>query len=185
MDVAAAHLPVRLACGSARRQRKLPLLRARPIWIRDLRACDRPLLVQVHARLSPQSRTQRYLGPKPVLLPADVARLTAVDGSGHVALIALAHHPPIPVGIARYVRTESSETAEVAIEVIDAWQRRGVGRLLLAALRERALRAGIRRVTWTAFDGNRAAAALTRGSRDCRRTDLGEGVAQWSSALTR
>jgi GNAT superfamily N-acetyltransferase len=50
--------------------------------------------------------------------------------------------------------------AEIAVEVIDDWQRRGVGRSLLAELRMSALRAGCRRLEWFAFESNRAVAAL-------------------------
>jgi GNAT superfamily N-acetyltransferase len=47
--------------------------------------------------------------------------------------------------VARYVRTPGSATAEVAIAVVDAWQGKGVGAVLLHELVERAKQAGIRR----------------------------------------
>ena len=50
----------------------------------------------------------------------------------------------MPIGIARYVRAERFDVAEIAIEVVDAWQRRGVGRTLARELSRRATRAGIR-----------------------------------------
>jgi L-amino acid N-acyltransferase YncA len=60
------------------------------------------------------------------------------------------------------VRSDAFDCAEVAIEVVDAWQRRGVGEALMQALRQRALRAGIRRFTATVLSGNKGAFALVR-----------------------
>ena len=43
------------------------------------------------------------------------------------------------MGVARYVRiTENAEVAELAVAVVDAWQRRGVGTHLTSALADRA-----------------------------------------------
>ena len=115
----------------------------------------------IFERLGPRSRIQRFLGPKPELPEHDLSALSAVDGSRHFGVIAFAGSPESPVGVARYVRSdEDFEVAETAIEVVDEWQRRGVGRLLLAALRARALEAGVRRFEWFALDSNRAGAPL-------------------------
>jgi len=83
------------------------------------------------------------------------------------------------------VRTHDSEVAEVAIEVIDEWQRRGVGKLLSAELRLRALEAGVRRFEWRVLESNRAVAALSRELSNCRRVHIGDDVIQCSGAITR
>jgi GNAT superfamily N-acetyltransferase len=154
-----------------------------PIVVRALRRGDAALVGSIHERLGARSREQRYLGAKPALSAGDLARLAGVDGRDRVAVVALAGWPAAPIGIARYARAGEVEVAEIAMEVVDEWQRRGVGRVLLAELRTRALRAGVRRFTWTAFASNRAVVALSRGARDRRCIYLGDGVMRWSATI--
>jgi L-amino acid N-acyltransferase YncA len=54
------------------------------------------------------------------------------------------------------------EVAEVAVTVVDAWQGRGLGAELVAALSERACEEGIRRFTGLAAAENAAVAGLAR-----------------------
>jgi GNAT superfamily N-acetyltransferase len=84
---------------------------------------------------------------------------------------------------AHCVRTPDFVVAEIAVEVVDDWQRRGVGRLMVAELRTRALRAGCRRWEWLAFESSRAAAALACHLRDIRRNRVGAGIVRWSAAI--
>jgi GNAT superfamily N-acetyltransferase len=100
-----------------------------------------------------------------------------------VGVIALVGSRRVPVGAGHYVRSEHPDIAETAIEVVDAWQRRGIGRLLIAELRARAARAGIRSFTWSAFASNQAVGALARDLSECRRTHVGGGVVEWSASL--
>ena len=65
--------------------------------------------------------------------------LAAVDGHRHVALAAFAGAEP--VGIVRIIGQDHCR-AELAVEVVDAWQGRGVGTRLLAAARDRAAQLG-------------------------------------------
>jgi GNAT superfamily N-acetyltransferase len=68
-----------------------------------------------------------------------------------------------PIGIARLIRNRlRPDEAEIAFEVVDAWHRRGVGRLLLTALAEEAGRLGVRRLTALVLPDNTAAFALVR-----------------------
>jgi hypothetical protein len=64
--------------------------------------------------------------------------------------------------------------------VVDDWQRRGIGRRLSAALVLQARRAGVSRLEWTAFESNRAVAALARKMGACTREPMGDGVVKWS-----
>jgi GNAT superfamily N-acetyltransferase len=153
------------------------------IVIRDLRSGDRALLMMILERLGPQSRVQRFLAPKPVLSERDVALIADVDGADRAGVIAFAGSRGSPVGAAHYVRTDDPEVAETAIEVIDGWQRHGVGRLLVAELRVRALGAGIRHFEWSAFESNRAVAALARDLCDLRLSRVGGGVIKCSAAI--
>ena len=91
-----------------------------------------------------------------------MSRLLDVDHWHHEALIAYSPPPRAPIGIARYIRLDDFDAAEVAIEVADGWQHQGVGIALLVALTERARSAGIRRFHMSMLRDNVAARALAR-----------------------
>jgi RimJ/RimL family protein N-acetyltransferase len=114
------------------------------------------------SRLGEASRYQRFLAIKPQLTAVDLDFLTDVDHWHREAVIAFSPRPSAPVGVARYVRSRKFDLAEVAVTVVDQWQRRGVGIELMLALRERALRAGIGRFTATVLRENRGALRLAR-----------------------
>jgi len=132
------------------------------ITIRPLEPTDRRVVEFTFGHLSERSRFQRFFAPKPALSPRDMRRLLNVDHWHHEALIAFSPPPRAPVGIARYIRLDEFDAAEVAIAVVDDWQRRGVGMALLAALTERARRAGIRCFHMSMLRENVGARALAR-----------------------
>lgn len=70
--------------------------------------------------------------------------LADVDHHDHEAPVAFDDHSGKALGIARYVREpERTDTAEIAVTVIDDWQGRGLGTPLLEALGVRARTDGI------------------------------------------
>jgi RimJ/RimL family protein N-acetyltransferase len=84
-----------------------------------------------------------------------------LDGHGRVAVGASHAESGAPVGLARYVRYRNDPSrAELAVTVVDAWQKRGVGTALLAEIARHAARAGITTFCATAFAENRGARAL-------------------------
>lgn len=120
-----------------------------PLRVRDLRPADAHLLDGLHAGMSQRSRYQRFHGAKPSLSPRERRILAATDGRDHVALVALDVHGE-PVGLARYMRLRDEPgTADIAAEVVDAWQRRGLGSDLIGRLAPRAAAAGVQRFTAT------------------------------------
>lgn len=132
------------------------------LLIRELESSDRPALLFMFRRLGERSRYQRFLGVKHALSTLELGYMTNLDHWHREALIAWSLPPRSPIGVARYVRSEDFDLAEVAVTVVDEWQRRGVGRLLVLELRERAMRAGIRRFSATMFRDNPGAMALAR-----------------------
>ncbi|MBV9214423.1 MAG: GNAT family N-acetyltransferase [Actinobacteria bacterium] len=113
------------------------------VAIRQIEPEDKPLLKEQFERMSDESRRRRYLTPATELTPEDLVYLTEVDHRRHEAVVALddAGHC---VGVARYVRVPGErEVAELAAEVVDDWQGRGVATALLADLSERAQANGI------------------------------------------
>jgi GNAT superfamily N-acetyltransferase len=133
-----------------------------PIVIEPLTPHDRPAVEFAFRRLGVQSRYQRFQGIKRELTTRELEYLTVVDHWHHEALIARSSSPRAPVGIARYIRGDDFDVAEVAVEVVDRWQRQGVGHALMLALRGRALASGIDRFTATMLAENRGALALAR-----------------------
>ena len=132
------------------------------ITIRPLTASDHRAVAFTFGRLSERSRYQRYFTIKQNLAPRELRVLLDVDHWHHEALIAFSPPPRGPIGIARYIRLEEFDEAEVAIEVVDSWQRHGVGTALLTALTARAARAGIRRFHTSMLRDNAGARALAR-----------------------
>jgi RimJ/RimL family protein N-acetyltransferase len=114
------------------------------ILIRPIQAEDRSLLSRMFDRLSDGSRAARFRGRIDTLSEEDLDYLTDVDQYRHDALVAIDLGEHEAVGVARYVRLPGRrELAEVAVEVVDEWQRRGVATALLLELTERARAAGV------------------------------------------
>lgn len=132
--------------------------------LRDLRPDEGDLLDALMAGLSSHSRYLRFHTPVPALTAGMRRALLDVDGRDRVALIAETADGA-PVGIARTIRDRHRRTeAELAIAVVDAWHRRGVGRRLVTEVAERALATGVRRLTARVLPENTAALGLLRGA---------------------
>lgn len=128
-----------------------------------LRPDDAPVLADAFARLSAESRRLRFLSSKPSLSQAELRYLTSVDGHDHEALAAIDPETRRGVAVARFVRDEHDPTrAEAAITVTDEWQRRGVGKLLLERLSDRARAEGITHFTALVSTDNRGMQALVK-----------------------
>jgi GNAT superfamily N-acetyltransferase len=127
------------------------------VLIRRLRPADAPEVQAAFARLSEESRRLRFLTAKPSLSDSELRYLTDVDGSRHEAICAIDPASGQGVGIGRFVRDEpGSPRAEVAVTVVDAWQRRGLGTILLETLAERAREEGISEFTALVAADNRS-----------------------------
>jgi ribosomal protein S18 acetylase RimI-like enzyme len=113
----------------------------------------------VFERLGERSRRARFNGPKPCLSTSELRALASVDRARH-ALVAYIDGDPQPVAIARLVRDGSS--AEIAFEVADEYQQRGIGSALTAELLADARAAGITEITALVASDNPAALALLR-----------------------
>ncbi len=146
-------------------------LRPAPVWpegerlaIRPLEATDRDAFEALFARLSPDSRFRRYHGPKPALMPRELAYLTDVDHLRHEALAAIDKRDGSIIGVSRYVgQAQDPRVAELAIEVADDMQGIGIGTLLARLIVDRARRNGFDRViASTVWDNQPARAVLRR-----------------------
>ncbi|GAA1478834.1 hypothetical protein GCM10009623_32800 [Nocardioides aestuarii] len=157
------------------------------VGLRLLQPNDAPAVQAVFAGLGPQSRWLRFLSGKPALTDADLRQLTSVDGWTHLAVVASTLTSQQPIGIARFVRDRlDAGSAEVALAVVDAWQRRGIGGLLADCLIACAVAVGVRRLTMTVSAENAGVRALLdRSQLEVTRMDLGFGVWEYAVALER
>jgi GNAT superfamily N-acetyltransferase len=129
------------------------------ITIRPLRNGDTETVSAVFERLGARSRERRFCGAKPRLPEAELTALARVDGDRHV-LVAYVDGDPAPAGIARLVREGVS--AEIAFEVVDEHQGRGIGSVLADELAAVARAAGIRELRAIVCGDNPPVVSLLR-----------------------
>lgn len=127
--------------------------------LRPLRHGETEPLLAVFAGMSAASRASRYFLGMTALPSSSIAALVDVDGCGHVAWVA--DVDGAPVGIARYVRV-APHTAEVAFEVVDAQQGRGLGTALLDVVTTVAAGQGVRRLRASVLPANTPSLRLVR-----------------------
>jgi GNAT superfamily N-acetyltransferase len=130
--------------------------------LRPLRPGERKPVLEVFAGLSERSRRLRFLGPKPRLAQRELDTLVDVGCCGREAVVAVDPASGATVGLARFVRDPDAPEAEVAFEVVDAWQGRGVGKRLVSELVALARSQGILRLRAHVARENRPALALLR-----------------------
>jgi RimJ/RimL family protein N-acetyltransferase len=135
------------------------------IGIRPLEPSDRAGVAALFKRLSPESRRQRFLGPKPTLSERELTYLTTVDHRWHEALVAVDRRDGTIIGVARYVCiTDRPDAADGAVAVADEHHGRGIGTVLVRCLIARARVNGFSVLTATTLWENRRARALLRGT---------------------
>ncbi len=136
------------------------------ILLRPLLWGERRPVLEVFDGLSERSRRLRFHGSKPRLLERDLVQLADVGCCGREAVAATDRVTGRTVGIARFVRDADAPEAEIAFEVVDDWQGRGLGKELLAGLRALAREQGILRFRALVAHGNQPAFALVRSLGD-------------------
>lgn len=126
---------------------------------------DKALFLAAFERLSPRSRYRRFFSALPRLSTALLARLTEVDYHHHFAWLAVVEEQagPAAVGVSRFIRLDDDPAAaDVAVTVIDPYQRRGIGRLLLQALVLQAVEQGVTRFVGLVLVDNAPMQAVLR-----------------------
>ena len=136
------------------------------LHVRPIRPEDAELERDFVQGLSEQTRYYRFFYRLNELTPSMLARFTQVDYDRELALVALAAQDDALaqafVGVARYVANPDRITAEFAVVVADAWQRRGVARVLMRGLIVCAKRRGFERLVGTILSVNEPMLAFVR-----------------------
>ena len=122
--------------------------------IRPITPEDAPALAAFHLRQSAESRYYRYFSPKPELNEAELERFTNVDFVDRAAFV-IEEHGEF-VAWASYERWNNRDDAEVAFQVDDAHQGKGMATLLLEHLAAVARSNGIARFTAQTLGDNRS-----------------------------
>ena len=136
------------------------------LQVRPILPSDRGKLADTQPGFSRESHYKRFFSAPP-LSDKVVQYLVDVDYGDHFAWVALAADDPEEPGVAsaRYIRERvAHDTAEVAFSVVDAYQGRGLGTLLLGALGLAAAENGIRQFRARVLAENEPMRAILRSA---------------------
>lgn len=120
--------------------------------VRPIKPSDIPLLEDFHSKQSAESIYLRFFAPLKRLSPKDLHRFTHIDYVDRVALVATVREEI--VGIGRYDRV-SPTSAEVAFNISDHFQGRGIGSVMLEHLAAIAQEEGVTRFVAEVLPQNR------------------------------
>jgi len=158
----------------------MPTVRLRDgsrVQLRPVRPEDRTLISDAFDRMSAESRYRRFFHQMGRLPPSLLDYLTDIDHVDHEAIIGIEPRTGEALGVSRYVRSqEDPEVGEVAFAVVDDWQGRGLGRVLVTKLTQRARAEGIRRFVALVQYDNKDAVNLMTGISELERRSLGSEV---------
>lgn len=132
-----------------------------PVILRPLMPEDRDLVAEAYLRLSPEARYHRFWTHTGEVIGKQMLdRLVAQNPDSHLTWAVLDPAREFPgLGGASWWRNSADPAeAEISIMVLDEFQRRGIGTLLLAAMWVTAFRAGVERIVAYTLTENRQAA---------------------------
>jgi RimJ/RimL family protein N-acetyltransferase len=153
------------------------------VHIRPIRPEDGGALVEIFNRSSPQTVYQRFFSTLPELTPSMAHHLSHVNYKDRFALVVEVDGGP--VGVARYERTDDPDLLELGLVIMDEWQNRGLGRILLREIMRAAERNGIHRFRADVLAENRRMLRLiaTEGRIQERKTEAGVTSILFTSLL--
>ncbi|MBE0614984.1 MAG: GNAT family N-acetyltransferase [Burkholderiales bacterium] len=142
------------------------------VIIRPIRPEDDAIELTFIRGLSRDSGYNRLLSARR-LTAQEISRLTRIDYDREMAFVAITGSGAQTrlLGVARYVRDEAGRGAEFGVVVADAWQRKGIGAMLLRALLGHARAAGIANMHGISLATNEAMRMLGRKLGFAQRAD--------------
>lgn len=149
------------------------------VLVRPISPDDKQRLLDAFERSSEESRYRRFFSATPTLGAVQLRYLTEVDHHRHEALQALHPQTDEGLGVARFVRSRDDPTvAEVAVAIVDDWQGRGLGTMLLHELAVRARAEGVERWSASVLAENEPMMRMFRTLGDVEVTGRGHGVVE-------
>jgi len=147
------------------------------VRIRGIRPDDKARLLEHFNRLSPQARRYRFFAGKRSLSDQELRRLTELDFVKEVGLaITLDSNTEQFIGVARYVRSSDPSRAEIALAILDEYQCRGIGPLLIHHLARVARASGIQTFEADVLGDNERMLKVIRNSGCAVKTVTDAGV---------
>ncbi len=136
--------------------RQVTLADGTALTIRPIRPEDARIEAEFVRNLSEESRYYRFMDTLRELSPQMLSHFTHVDYDRHMAFIAVTGEGAreTEIAVARYIVSDDATSCEFAVVVADAWQRKGVGTLLMRTLIETARARGLRRMFGEVLAGN-------------------------------
>jgi ribosomal protein S18 acetylase RimI-like enzyme len=168
-----------VVAGTGFEPRTLELTDGTKVVVRPIVPDDEPLLHEAVAAMSERTVYFRFFSPLKRMPDALAHRLAVVDYNDRFALVATTNKPGGKeriVGVARYDRVAGTDVAEVAVAVIDEYQRRGLGSALMTILGKVAGEHGIKTFTLIVLPENQQMLGLLRRMGWIHRAKLSGGV---------
>ncbi len=134
-------------------------------FIRPIVPSDKELIEAAWHKLSQDTIRRRFLGAKKGFTPDELEHLTNIDHDLHCAygVTIMRNGAMEGIAVARFVRDPANPTvAEFAIVVVDEFQGKGVGKLLMAELIKEARAKGVLQLTGKMNATNDAMMALLK-----------------------
>jgi acetyltransferase len=127
------------------------------VTIRPIRPEDAELTQEFVRGLSEETKYFRYMDAVRELSPAMLVRLTQIDYSREMALLAVTEveGKEVELGVARYAINPDGESCEFALVVNDQWQKQGIGHKLMDVLMDVARAKGLRSMDGEVLKSNR------------------------------
>ena len=114
--------------------------------VRPINPSDKDLFQKGFSELSERSKFLRFFSIPRKLTKSQLHYLTEVDGMNHVAwgILDTSGDEAKPVAVGRFVKlNKDSDTAELAITVVDSYQHKGIAKVLAAVLHIVAAQVGV------------------------------------------
>jgi len=130
------------------------------VMVRAISPQDADCLQAYIRNLSAPARRNRFLGAVSELAPRELNRLTHMNGPQELVVFARTGGETAMIGEAVQVIAPESRRCEIALSVADAWQRKGLGTILLSHMKCRARMSGVRHVIGEILRTNEAMRGL-------------------------
>jgi acetyltransferase len=126
------------------------------ITIRPIRPEDADLVKRFVHDLSDESKYFRFMNSVQELTENMLARLTQIDYSREMALVAVTteQDQEIELGVARYAINPDGDTCEFALVIADTMQGKGLGQKLMVSLMEAARLKGLKTIEGEVLGNN-------------------------------